>query len=84
MSNYTKKFRVQPDCKIKLSDFSPDAVAAYKADQAEMYVKKMDKLQYQLFSEKKQSILIVLQGMDGSGKDGVVRHVLSGLNPEGC
>jgi PPK2 family polyphosphate:nucleotide phosphotransferase len=44
----------------------------------------MDQLQYRMYAENKHSLLIVLQGLDAAGKDGVVRHVLTGMNPEGC
>lgn len=46
-------------------------------------VKELDDLQYLLFAESKRSILIVLQGMDASGKDGAVREVFSSVNPQG-
>ena len=43
----------------------------------------MEELQYLMYAENKHSLLIVLQGLDAAGKDGVVRHVLSGMNPSG-
>lgn len=44
----------------------------------------MEQLQYLMYAERKHSLLIVLQGLDAAGKDGVVRHVLTGMNPSGC
>jgi PPK2 family polyphosphate:nucleotide phosphotransferase len=44
----------------------------------------MAQLQYRMYAENKHSLLIVLQGLDAAGKDGVVRHVLTGMNPSGC
>ena len=44
----------------------------------------MSDLQYKLYVEKVKSILVVLQGMDTSGKDGTIRHVISAFNPVGC
>ena len=44
----------------------------------------MEQLQYRMYAENKHSLLIVLQGLDAAGKDGVVRHVLTGMNPSGC
>jgi polyphosphate kinase 2 (PPK2 family) len=41
------------------------------------------RLQYKLYAEGKRSLLIVLQGLDASGKDGVIRHVMTGTNPQG-
>src|SRR5438552_15851344 len=43
----------------------------------------MQELQYLMYAENKQSLLIVLQGLDAGGKDGVVRHVLTGMNQSG-
>jgi PPK2 family polyphosphate:nucleotide phosphotransferase len=47
-------------------------------------VRKWRDLQYLMYAENKHSLLIVLQGLDAAGKDGVVRHVLTGMNPSGC
>jgi PPK2 family polyphosphate:nucleotide phosphotransferase len=44
----------------------------------------MEQLQYRMYAENKHSLLIALQGLDAAGKDGVVRHVLTGMNPSGC
>ena len=41
-------------------------------------------LQYKLYAENKKSLLVVLQGIDGSGKDGTVSHVMKALNPQNC
>ena len=53
-------------------------------DEIEHYRSQLAKLQSLLYAEKKWSILIVLQAMDTGGKDGVVNHVLSVLNPQGA
>jgi PPK2 family polyphosphate:nucleotide phosphotransferase len=45
---------------------------------------KLAALQYRLWAERRRSVLLVLQGMDTSGKDGVIRHVITGMNPSGC
>ena len=47
------------------------------------HVARMDKLQYLLYADGDQSLLVVLQALDAAGKDGVVRHVFSGMNPQG-
>jgi PPK2 family polyphosphate:nucleotide phosphotransferase len=46
-------------------------------------VERMAELQYALWAENRRAVLVVLQGVDTSGKDGVIRHVLSGVNPQG-
>lgn len=50
----------------------------------EKIAKQIRALQYKLYAESKQSLLIVLQGLDAAGKDGVIRHVLGMMNPQGC
>src|SRR5206468_11181438 len=47
-------------------------------------VEKIAQLQHRLYAEDSQSLLVVLQAMDTGGKDGLIRHVLSGINPQGC
>ena len=56
--------------------------AAIKATAA--IAKKIRALQFQLYAENKQSLLIVLQGLDAAGKDGTIKHVLGMMNPQGC
>src|SRR5580765_7922559 len=47
-------------------------------------LERIDIQQYRLFAESRRSLLIVLQGMDTSGKDGLIRHVVTVFNPQGC
>jgi PPK2 family polyphosphate:nucleotide phosphotransferase len=47
-------------------------------------LERLQTLQNRLWAEQRRSLLLVLQGMDASGKDGTIRHVLSGVNPQGC
>jgi PPK2 family polyphosphate:nucleotide phosphotransferase len=89
MSDYLKKLIVEPDSKIRLKHFEPGYHGKHESHKAALpeiqeHVQKMEKLQYLMYAEKKHSLLIVLQGLDASGKDGVVRHILSGMNPAGC
>jgi len=50
----------------------------------EKTLKRLDDLQDLFYAEKKRALLIVLQGMDAAGKDGTIRHVMSGVSPQGC
>lgn len=52
-------------------------------EKLQIYFSKIDKLQAKLFAENRQSLLIILQGMDSSGKDGTIKHVMQGFNPQG-
>ncbi len=45
---------------------------------------ELRRLQYRLYAENRRAVLVILQAMDAAGKDGVVRHVFAGLNPQGC
>lgn len=57
--------------------------AAGKARRAEL-VERLSLLQQRLYAERERSLLLVLQGLDASGKDGVIRQVFTGVNPQGC
>jgi len=84
-----KKFRVKEGDSLKLSKISTkagnelskkeDGVESLRVDNA-----SLQEAQNRLFAGGKRSVLVVLQGMDASGKDGTVRHVISGVNPQGC
>ena len=86
---YHKQFRVKPGARVKLEEHDPDEAGGLR-DKAEAE-KPMQKnlarlldLQYLLYAEGRRALLIVLQAMDAGGKDGTIRHVMSGLNPQGC
>ena len=82
-------YRVQPGERINLADFDPNTCEHYKKKkdieaELEKHVKRINKLQERLYAENKRSLLIVLQAMDTGGKDGTIKHVFSGVNPQGC
>jgi PPK2 family polyphosphate:nucleotide phosphotransferase len=84
-----KKYRVSPKDKIKLKDWDPNESSEFDGDKAagkERLLKlneEFEELQEMLYAEGKHRVLVVLQGMDTSGKDGVIRHVFEGVNPQG-
>ncbi len=88
-----KEYRVEPDSKLRLDKYDPDDTGEYKKTEegkekartitAELTA-KLDTLQERLYANADRSLLIVLQGMDTSGKDGTIKHVMSGVNPQGC
>ncbi len=87
--NYCKKFIIEPESIVQLKDFDPGYKGKHeKKKSAKREIPKlqqrMDEIQYKLFVEHKQSLLIILQALDAGGKDGVVRHVISSMNPQGC
>src|SRR5262249_4403269 len=86
--DYRKEFRVEPDTKVRLSKI--DTSYTGKDDSHEQalpeiqtHVERMDKLQYLLYADNQQSLLVVLQALDAAGKDGVIRHLFSCMNPQG-
>jgi PPK2 family polyphosphate:nucleotide phosphotransferase len=88
MANFSKQFRVEPGAKLKLPDIDPGFHGEYASREAaaadfEVHLKKLDELQYLMYAERKHSLLIVLQAMDAGGKDGVIRKVITGMNPSG-
>jgi PPK2 family polyphosphate:nucleotide phosphotransferase len=86
--DFRNRFGVLPGSKIKLADFNPADKGKHENHQtaaAEIahHTEALARLQYKLYAEGKRSLLIVLQGLDASGKDGVIRHVITGTNPQG-
>jgi len=84
-----KEFRVKPGHAVRLADWDTAWTGGFKdKDDARAALRenisRMDELQYLLYAQHKHALLIVLQGMDASGKDGTIRHVMSGLNPQSC
>ena len=88
-----KEYRIKPDSQLHLDTYDPDDTGEYKkTDQDKEQVKavtvqligKLEALQERLYANGTRSLLIVLQGMDTSGKDGTIRSVMSGVNPQGC
>jgi PPK2 family polyphosphate:nucleotide phosphotransferase len=86
--NFQHKLMTAAGRRVVLSQYDPDATFGYKKGQKlksklEELIGRLDNLQYLLYAENKRALLIILQGIDASGKDGTVRHVMSGLNPQG-
>jgi PPK2 family polyphosphate:nucleotide phosphotransferase len=89
MKDLFKTILVKPGAKCRLSEYDPEDISLCSAKEAareEMArdIKRLAELQEVLYAEDKRSVLIILQAMDGGGKDGTIKHVMSGLNPQGC
>ena len=80
--------RLEGDRRIKLEDFDTSDAAGLKREQAEKktaeIIEELIELQELLYAARRQSMLIILQGRDTSGKDGVIRHVAGPLNSQSC
>ena len=88
-----KEYRVKPDSQLNLDTCDPDDTGEYKkTDQGNEKAKaitiqligRLEELQERLYANSNRAVLIVLQGMDTSGKDGTIKSVMSGVNPQGC
>ena len=79
---------VAPGKKVHLRDFDPGYTGGLKkaeaAEELEHNVAALADLGYRLYAENQRALLLVLQGMDTSGKDGTIRHVMQGFNPQNC
>jgi PPK2 family polyphosphate:nucleotide phosphotransferase len=84
----TKRFRVDKPGRFRLRDFDPAETAGFTKDRAEAILGKhaprLTELQERLYAEDSWALLIILQGVDAAGKDGAIKHVMAGLNPQGC
>jgi polyphosphate kinase 2 (PPK2 family) len=81
--DYRKKFIVEPGAKVRLSKIDPSYMGKHESHEKavpeiQKNAARMDKLQYLLYADGSQSLLVVLQALDAAGKDGVIRHVFSG------
>lgn len=84
-----KSYLVKPGSRIRLKSWDPKDSAAFKGTKEESLSelskmnRSLEKLQENLYAEQKHRLLVVLQAMDTGGKDGAIRHVFEGVNPQG-
>lgn len=82
-------YRVKPHTKVRLASIKTDDTGSYadndKANaDLDRHREKLSELQELLTAEGKRALLVVLQGMDTAGKDGTIRHIFTGVNPQAC
>jgi PPK2 family polyphosphate:nucleotide phosphotransferase len=86
----SRTYRVEDGRKFRLKDVDPGDTAGLKLEKdhaAELLdkgVEALAALQDRLYAQDKRALLLVFQAMDAAGKDGTVKHVMSGVNPQGC
>lgn len=87
MNHLEKQLLVRPGSRFKLKSIDPADTHGFDKKAAEARLQKnlerLSVLQYLLYAEAGRALLVVLQGIDAGGKDGTIRHVMSGLNPQG-
>jgi PPK2 family polyphosphate:nucleotide phosphotransferase len=83
-----KRFRIDNPKRFRLAEHCPAETAGFEKDAAERIAlartKHMTDLQQRLYAEHSWALLVILQGVDAAGKDSAIKHVMAGLNPEGC
>jgi PPK2 family polyphosphate:nucleotide phosphotransferase len=86
--HFVEDFRIQPATRVRLADFDPAFKGKHSKSHALRKTRElcvmMGELQQKLFAERKRSLLVCLQALDAGGKDGVIKHVVGSMNPEGC
>ena len=89
ITHFARDYRITKGKKFRLKDFDPADTHKFKSrgDAEELLasgVKQMSDLQEKLYAQERYSLLLVFQAMDAAGKDGTIKHVMSGINPQGC
>jgi len=89
MKIHTEDFRVVPGKKVNLAKWPTKIPNVYKSkaqyeELLHAHVARLDALQQRLYASNQFSVLLIFQAMDAAGKDGMIRHVMSGINPQGC
>jgi len=87
----SKPFRIKDGDKFRLKDVDPDDTLEFKSDDKakgkealQMGVEALAELQNMLYAQDNWAVLLIFQAMDAAGKDGAIKHVMSGVNPQGC
>jgi PPK2 family polyphosphate:nucleotide phosphotransferase len=85
----SRDFCVRPDENVRLKKLRTRIKPYYTSEEQyrevlEAHIKKMNGLQNLLYANSRYSVLLIFQAMDAAGKDGAIKHVLSGVNPQGC
>ena len=84
-----KSYRVDNGKHFRLKDFDPADTGHWHSvdeakEQLQKDIKRMEELQAMLYAQDRWSLLLIFQALDAAGKDGTIKHVMSGVNPEGC
>jgi PPK2 family polyphosphate:nucleotide phosphotransferase len=85
----SKDFRVRPGANVNLDKWATAVKPIYKSKKEYQellaeHVEKLSSLQQLHYASDRYALLLIFQGMDAAGKDGAIRHVMSGVNPQGC
>ncbi len=88
LTHWTRKLMVKPGARPRLRDQDAGRVFGWDKEPAERLLAKnrsrLEELQYKMYADTRYAVLVVLQGIDGAGKDGTIRDVMTAFNPQGC
>jgi PPK2 family polyphosphate:nucleotide phosphotransferase len=84
-----KEFRIRPGHAVDLRKWPTRIAAVYKSkdeyqDLLQQHIQELSSRQSLLYAMNRHALLVIFQAMDAAGKDGMIRHVMSGVNPQGC
>jgi PPK2 family polyphosphate:nucleotide phosphotransferase len=84
-----KNFRVEPGAKVRLKAWDTEVAPFYASDDEyekllRHHTERLSERQNVLYAHDRYAVLLIFQAMDAAGKDGVIKHVMSGVNPQGC
>jgi len=85
-----KRYRIRKGNEFRFADVDPGDTCGIDIEKNEAKAllaegaKRLGALQDKLYAEHQWAILVILQGLDAAGKDGVIAHVMAGVNPQGC
>src|SRR5437588_9844405 len=84
-----KRFRVAEHAKIKLADWPTAVKPSFKSKDEykvllQAHTDQLSELQNRLYAQNRYALLLIFQAMDAAGKDSAIKHVMSGVNPQGC
>ncbi len=90
-SRLARRYRVTDGAKFRLKAVDPADTGDLKSEDkprakeaAERGIETLSRMQDMLYAQDRWAVLLVFQAMDGAGKDGAIKHVMSGVNPQGC
>jgi PPK2 family polyphosphate:nucleotide phosphotransferase len=90
LTKIIRRFRIDKPDKFRLSDYDPADTCGLDIEKAEAKailadgVERLADLQEKLYAQNRWAVLLVFQAMDAAGKDSAIKHVMSGVNPQGC
>jgi len=88
-SRLSHPFRIEQGDKFRLKDYDPAGTKGVKSKQQAQEIlqrsaEALSHMQEKLYAQDRWAVLLIFQAMDAAGKDGVIKHVMSGVNPQGC